>query len=367
MEKTVLIVDDERGIRNVLKICLEDMGYLVQEAESGNEALQILEKKRFDIVLTDIRMPGMSGISLLKKIKEKTPETEVVMVTGHGDLKTAIESMKADAVDFINKPIDRDILEIAIKRANDRIDAKKQIKHYTDNLETLVREKASQLADLGLHISSVSHSLKQVLTGFDGGAYLMESGLTNKNFDRITEGWSMIKDKLFQARTMILEILQHSKKRPLEKKEISIKEFARNVCRNIQALADQHHIELILMVGENATTAFMDKNVMFNALTAILENAVDAVKPISGRTGQIRFSVEQSGSEVIFKIRDNGKGIAKDKLEKIFDLFYSEKGAQGTGLGLFIAARSVEQHNGTIRVDSKEDSFTEFTITLPMM
>ena len=107
----------------------------------------IVKKEFFDIILTDIRMPKMDGISLLKKIKEISPETEVIMITGHGDLKLAIESLKLDAVDFITKPIDNDILEIALKRAVDRIETRKSILKYTKNLEDLVNEKTRKLEE----------------------------------------------------------------------------------------------------------------------------------------------------------------------------------------------------------------------------
>ncbi|MBT3387369.1 MAG: response regulator, partial [Desulfobacula sp.] len=101
MAVRVLLVDDEEGIRKVLKIYLQDVGYKVVTADNGKKAVEIIDAESFDIVLTDIRMPGMDGISLLKHIKKNSPDTEVIMITGHGDFKLAIESLKLDAVDFI--------------------------------------------------------------------------------------------------------------------------------------------------------------------------------------------------------------------------------------------------------------------------
>jgi YesN/AraC family two-component response regulator len=145
MAMKVLLVDDEQGIRRVLGISLADVGYEVHTARDGRVALQTVKTLLPDIVLTDIRMPGMNGIDLLKSIKEQFPDIEVIMLTGHGDLGLAIESLKMDAVDFITKPINNDILEIALKRARDRIDTRKQIRRYTNNLVDLVREKTRSL------------------------------------------------------------------------------------------------------------------------------------------------------------------------------------------------------------------------------
>lgn len=119
-QKLILLVDDEEDIREVLAITLSDMGYEVLEAENGRAALELFRKKKPMIVLTDIKMPGMDGIDLLKKIKARNPYTQVIMITGHGDTDIAIRSLKHEAIDFITKPISSDALEIALKRANEK-------------------------------------------------------------------------------------------------------------------------------------------------------------------------------------------------------------------------------------------------------
>ena len=117
MEKKVLIVDDEEDICEVLDITLSDEGYEVFTASSGEEALRLYKKVNPPIILTDIRMPGLDGIELLKRIKGSNPDTEVIMITGHGDMDLAIKSLKLEATDFITKPINYDILKIALKSA----------------------------------------------------------------------------------------------------------------------------------------------------------------------------------------------------------------------------------------------------------
>ena len=109
MEKSILLVDDEEGIRTVLGITLADMGYRVLTAENGSEALRILKDQSPSIVLTDIKMPEMDGIELLRRIKEINPDTEVIMMTGHGDMDLAIKSVTYEATDFVTKPINDEI------------------------------------------------------------------------------------------------------------------------------------------------------------------------------------------------------------------------------------------------------------------
>ncbi|MDA8138172.1 MAG: response regulator [Desulfobacteraceae bacterium] len=142
---SILLVDDEESIRRVLSLTLFDDGYDVATAGDGQEALRIFRQSLPDIVISDIKMPGMSGIELLEQIKAEHPETEVIMITGHGDLQTAIESLKKDATDFITKPLQDETLQIAIGRARERIAMRRRMADYTHTLEQQVAEKIAHL------------------------------------------------------------------------------------------------------------------------------------------------------------------------------------------------------------------------------
>lgn len=143
-----MLVDDEEGVRRFLGLSLMELGYEVETAENGQAALELFEEFNPDIVFTDIKMPVMDGIDLLKQIKKKSPDTEVVMITGHGDLDLAIESLKHDASDFITKPINNDVLEISLERAKERFTMKRQLREHTENLERLVEEKTNRIVEL---------------------------------------------------------------------------------------------------------------------------------------------------------------------------------------------------------------------------
>ncbi len=175
MKAKILLVDDEEGIRKVLGISLMDIGYQVLTAQNGKEALEIFRQHAPPIVLTDIKMPVMDGIDLLQQIKAESPDTEVVMLTGHGDMDLAIKCLKLEATDFITKPINDDVLEIALKRSNERIGMRKQLRAYTENLEKLVREqtarliKTERLAAVGQAVEGLSSALRGIAGDLDAG------------------------------------------------------------------------------------------------------------------------------------------------------------------------------------------------------
>ncbi|WP_417612422.1 sigma-54-dependent transcriptional regulator [Owenweeksia hongkongensis] len=126
----ILIVEDEKAIRNVLKNILsdEDKTFEIDEAENGKMAIDMVEEKEYDLLLCDIKMPGVDGIEVLEHVREKHPDTAIIMISGHGDLDTAVDSMKKGAYDYISKPPDLNRLLTTVRRALDRTDLVKENK-----------------------------------------------------------------------------------------------------------------------------------------------------------------------------------------------------------------------------------------------
>lgn len=141
----ILLVDDEESIRNIMRMTLELDGYEVSMAEDGVRALELFEKEKPEVVLLDVKLPGMDGIEVLRRIRAVDPDTEVIMITGHGDMEMAVECLRREASNFLTKPISEELLSLSLKRAMDKIALTKKLKRYTRNLETLVREANVEL------------------------------------------------------------------------------------------------------------------------------------------------------------------------------------------------------------------------------
>ncbi len=141
----LLLIDDEEGIRKVFSISLKSDGYDVATAASGQQGIDLFQKEFFPIVLTDIKMPGMDGIEVLRRIKEINPEVEVIVITGHGDMESAIQSLQLGASDFLTKPVSNQLLSIALKRAEERLKTKKTLNNYANDLWNMVKEKTEEI------------------------------------------------------------------------------------------------------------------------------------------------------------------------------------------------------------------------------
>ena len=120
-QEKILVIDDEKATLKMFRLFLDVYGFDILTAESGEEGLEVFDREKPDIVLTDIKMPGMDGIEVLQQIKKRSPATEVIVITGHGDMDLAIQALNLDAADFINKPIQRQSLEQGLSRARERL------------------------------------------------------------------------------------------------------------------------------------------------------------------------------------------------------------------------------------------------------
>jgi signal transduction histidine kinase/FixJ family two-component response regulator len=177
----VLIVDDEEALCEVLSLSVADLGYETCTARSGEEALVSLDPFQPHIVLTDIKMPGIDGVELLRRIKAVNPDIEVIMISGHGDMELAIKSLQHEALDFITKPVRDELLVNALHRASERIIMRRQIREHTENLERIVKEKSARLVELERQIavgqvveglSTAMNSICQAFTDPGGPAAL---------------------------------------------------------------------------------------------------------------------------------------------------------------------------------------------------
>lgn len=374
MEKSILIVDDEEGIRKVLGIALSDMGYEVLTAENGAAALRVFKAARPPIVLTDIKMPGMDGIELLRRIKQERPETEVIMITGHGDMDLAIKSVKYEATDFVTKPIHDEVLEIALNRAQERISMRQKLAEYTQNLEQLVRDKsqklieAERLAAVGQTVAGLSHAIKNISGGLKGGAFVLEKGIELGDPKYLMQGWEMIKGNVEKITHLSLDLLNYAKDTDLHIEACDPNKPAREVVDLMRPRAQEHGIALRSHLAQDLGVCHFDADLIYRGLLNLVTNAIDACinDGSDGRGRKVTVRTRKTrGWAVEYQVLDNGCGMNAEIKKNIFKRFFSTKGSEGTGIGLMITKKIVDEHNGVIEVESEAGEGSRFILRLP--
>ncbi len=374
MEKTILIVDDEEGIRKVLGISLSDMGYKVMSAENGETALELFRNFKPQIVLTDIKMPVMDGIELLCCLKKEAPDIEVIMMTGHGDIDLAIKSLKYEATDFVTKPVNDEVLEIALKRAEERISLKRQIREYTENLEQLVEEKsrklveAERMAAVGQTIAGLSHAIKNIASGLKGGAFVLEKGMDLNNKKYLREGWEMVKGNVEKIKNLSLDLLNYGKSSGAVYRLCDPNTPATEVVDLMKQRAFERSIDLTTDLAGNLKPIYFDPDGIHRCILNLVTNAIDAGTFENTGTGVKKVTVRTLKSEgwgAEYQVIDNCGGMPEEIKKQVFRNFFSTKGSFGTGIGLMLTKKIVDEHKGFIGFESEEGVGSRFIIRLP--
>jgi len=231
---------------------------------------------------------------------------------------------------------------------------------------TELRELESHLSSLGLLIGSVSHALKGLLNALAGGMYLVDTGFKKDEPDRVRKGWDIVQRNVGRIQAMVSDILYYAKDREPIWEPISAEELAEEAFGLIHSRAEEYGIRLIREPGETAGEFEADPRAVRSLLVNLLENSLDACRLDGKKTDhEVALRVDGAPDHVRFDVQDNGIGMDQETRDKAFSLFFSSKGAQGTGLGLFVANRIARAHGGRIDLESQIGAGTRFTVHLP--
>jgi PAS domain S-box-containing protein len=232
---------------------------------------------------------------------------------------------------------------------------------------TEMRELQDQLTSIGLLVGSISHGIKGLLTGLDGGIYMVNSGFQKNKPERVEKGWAMVQRNVERIRSTVLDILYYAKDRELLVEDVDIAALVAEIREGLEKKATDLDVELAIEVAPDSGTLPGDTQAIRAMLLNFLENALDACRSDSAeKRHRIRLVARREPPWMLIEVEDNGIGMDRETREKALSLFFSSKGLKGTGLGLFISNKIVDKHGGTIHIDSEPGEGTRFVVRLPL-
>ncbi len=358
-QPSILVIDDDEVARDSAKVLLSRWGYRVRLAERGEKGLELLKEEPPDFVLVDLQMPGISGLEVLKKVREIDPTIVCVMVTGFATLQSAVDAMKEGAYDFLPKPFSPDELKAVVNRGLER-------RFLALEAQQLRQEKARMEANF---VTMVSHQMRSPLAA---ARQLLEVAVTealgplDPKYKEIVGRATARLDGLLQdinawlAMSAIAEegIAQRCQPVPLSRIMEALRERAE---LETEAAGQKLALELS---AENPTLE-VDRDSLLEALYNLVSNAVKYNRP----GGTVTLASQVGPHHLDIMVSDQGPGVPQSELELIFDDFYRSKAPQlkskpGTGLGLAIARRVVRAHGGEIRVACAPGQGATFIVSL---
>jgi signal transduction histidine kinase/pSer/pThr/pTyr-binding forkhead associated (FHA) protein len=225
------------------------------------------------------------------------------------------------------------------------------------------RMQTERLAAIGQTVAWLSHSIKNILQGLRGGADAVELALNKGDLSLAAEGWPILTRNLDRIYGLTLNMLAYSKQRELELELAPLKRTVEDAAQLVQPLCDRKRVGLILDLAEDVPPIPADPNALHQALMNLLTNAVEAVPARTGVvTVQTRYLPDRHEARIV--VSDNGPGIPPERQREVFEAFWSTKGQRGTGLGLAVTRKIVEEHGGRLDLESSSGEGAVFTISL---
>jgi signal transduction histidine kinase len=225
--------------------------------------------------------------------------------------------------------------------------------------------QAERLAAIGETTAALSHSIKNILQALRGGADVVEMGIRNNNLPQTGKGWRVVDRNLEKIYNLTMNLLAYSKAREPKLEFVNPKRLLEDCVELIAPAANDKGVMVVADVDKDHPAIPLDPDGLHQAIMNLLSNALDAVTP---QEGLINLTCKYDGEnrQTIIEITDNGSGIPEPMMKHMFELFHSTKGNRGTGLGLAVTRKIVEEHEGSISVQSKQGEGTTFTIRLPV-
>ena len=406
--RRILIVDDESVVRNLFASFLSN-NYVCTTAASSDEALAHLSGNGYALVISDVQMPGRNGVELLREIRSRYPDTAVIIVSGISRPQRIRDALQVGASDYLLKPIELDVLQLAVERALERRALTITARTYRDDLERRNAELAARkrelerlqaqivhsekMASLGQLAAGIAHELnnpagfvygnmelvgeyidklERVLARYDSAMLTPADSLdieklkAEVKYDLLLSGVHEMLDDCLEGTIRIRDVVQNLRLfSRLDEAEFKKVDLHESIDSTIRLLSRYYGAGGICLLKDYGELPLVDcyAGQLNQVWTNLLVNAAQAIDG----DGEVRISTRLHDESVVIMIADTGSGIPAEQLPKIFDPFFTTKPVgEGTGLGLSITYGIIEKHKGSIVAESTVGKGTRVTVSIPI-
>lgn len=380
LTRNVLVVDDDPENLTVLRAFLEG-DYAVHEASSGPEALGLLANATFDVIIADQRMPGMTGIDLLERVRIIAPDTAGILLTAYTDTPVLISAInRARVFRHLRKPWEPEELLAVVSQACDHVHQARlnvqllellarrseELGTALDNLRTAQQQMLhlERLGTIGRLTAGITHDLRNTLAGL----MLLESQLDARGTPpRLLEMFRIGVAAMQNFLVTLTTLHQYASggRFAINVEPVAPEDIVRDSEIIMRMEAEFREVELRVQVHADMPRVMGDRPKLVQALVNLLRNALQASE--HGRTIALSVRDEVDAGEVLFVVEDEGPGVSPEVASRLFEPFVSTKGQSGMGMGLYMARLVTELHKGSLRLAARPDGKrgARFELRLP--
>ena len=355
----ILTIEDEAPVRKSIAAYLEDHEYDVIQAENGEIGLELARREHPDAILVDLRMPGISGLTVLKEVTNELPEIPIIVVSGTGDLLDVVETLKLGAWDFVIKPIhDMAILKHSIDTNIKKASLIRENRKHQEQLEKTNEE-------IRAFSYTLSHDLRTPLHAIVGFSSLLEDASQNRLDEKSAEYLARIRQAATRMQQMIEDLLtlSHLSLQEMTCTTVDLSSLSQSILDNLKIHEPKRTVNVII---QDNLTANGNSGLLKNVMENLLGDAWKYTGKVSN--AKIEFGKQDTKNGEAFFIRDNGAGFDMKHSKKLFGVFqrlHSNEEFEGTGVGLATVKKIIERHEGNIWAEATLGKGATFFFTLP--
>lgn len=378
---SVLCVDDDQRILEAMRRSLRGESYCLHTAQSGHEAMEMMDRRRYQVIVTDIGMPGMNGLSLLERTAEHHPDAIRMVLSGQSDTRTVIDAIKAGRIyRYILKPWQNDELAIAIRQAlslwnlrAEKNEMMRQLDRQNKLLEKRVAQRTKQLlaferqAQIGRQAAQIVHNLNTPLQALTGAIDLLSITSEASGRAQMEKCLSLAGAAASELKTIIAGILSYARQEGRSQQvPMDINRLIEEQVKLFEMIPMfKHHVRKELFLAQEIPTITGNPVEIKQVLGNLIKNALDAMEQRPQKRLTFRTHIE--GGMVVITIADTGEGILRRHFNSLFlPEFTTKSDSRGTGLGLASAKTMIDAYGGNIAFESTEGEGTTFFVRLPV-
>ncbi len=351
MSEKVLLVDDEEDFLDAMATRMKDRGMEVSTTTSAADALKKVEQDAYDAVVLDLMMPEMDGLEVLKAMKAKRPELQIILLTGHATVQKGVEAMKFGAMDFIEKPADLKLLTEKI--------------HQASAQKTILME----LASVGELAAGIAHEINNPVAimveeaGWIGDLLKEEEFKESRNLNEFKRALDQICTQGKRCKNITHKLLSFARRTDPREQDVQMNDLLEELVALSAERAEHGNISIKTDFQKTLPTVMVSQSEMQQVFLNLINNSIDAMET---RGGVIEIKTRLQGNELVVEVIDNGPGIERANLGRIFFPFFTTKPVgKGTGLGLSICYGIINKYGGEIEVNSIPEVETTFRVKIP--
>lgn len=373
---SILIADDEPEMMRFLRSQLRRR-YRIDEAHNGAEALEIAAQRRHHLILLDYMMPKIDGIEATRRLRQMPNRRSVpiIILTARADEESKFEALDAGATDFLTKPFSSTELLARCRNLAAVHEMQQQLEDRTRKLEEaleLIKQtevqmvQQAKMASLGQLSAGLLHEVNNPLNFATASIHLLRKRLAASalpDSEKLEKPLTDLHDGIRRVSAIVSSLREFAHPDSSRFSKTNVVTALNTAIRFVQIPASEISLQQDI---EGAPAIRGNQNQLVHLFINLLQNSVDSLREKGGEGREIRIRCRQEGEEVWLAFEDNGKGISRDAMTRIFDAFFTtKKVGQGVGLGLSICHRIVQQHGGKIDVQSEEGEWCCFTMRFP--